>query len=69
MGQGPSSSNNVDVWKTVEDRGYAEEVVAMAVRDVYMGESLVGISVFDPVSKGGGLGGGEKWIDEHGFVS
>ena len=69
MCQRPSSCNNVDVRKALEDRRYAEKVVTMAVGDVYMGESLVWVSVLDPVGEGGGLGGGEKGIDEYGFVS
>ena len=68
MCQGPSSSNNIDVRKAVEDRRYAEEVVTVAVCDVHMGESLIRVSILDPVGKSGGLGGGEKGIDEDGFV-
>jgi len=56
------------VGEALPQRREPEEVVAVAVGDVDVGEAFVGEQGVDPVGEGGGLRGGEEGVDEDGFV-
>jgi len=56
------------VGEALPQRREPEEVVAVAVGDVDVGEAFVGEQGVDPVGECGGLRGGEEGVDEDGFV-